>query len=860
MIDLIKKIQDFKLTRRSFIGWTAATAAVAAIPVTRGLVAHAQANGNAQAANSEGVWKTAACWHDCGGRCLNKVLVKDGGVIRQKTDDTHEDSVDFPQQRGCLRGRSQRKQVFGADRLKYPMKRKNWQVGGGKKELRGKDQWVRISWDEALNTVASEIKRISKKYGNESIWASGYDGWGEHVKMLSMAGGCVTDWRTASYGAFYKTAPLLGMADGWELTSVNDKLDLVNSQLIVLWGNNPSWSSPGTPVLNFLNAKKAGAKFITVNPTYTDSNGIFDADWIPVRPGTDDALLLAIMNALLEKDDPILNPLIDWDVLYRCTVGFDKDHMPTGANPKDNFKDYLLGTYDQQPKTPEWAAEICGVEAQTIRELAQLIGGTKRAAILCGWAPARINNGDSFVQAFNTLGFMTGHIGRSGRMTGISVHALAANGGPSLVVGGSDGLPVIENPVNISISTAQIFKAITDGKYLEPGKGEKPINIQMVYHEQQALNGMLGIKQGLEAIRTVEFVVSNSYVLTTSSKYADIVLPITTQWEREGGVLSGNREILIAFTKIIEPMFEAKSDQWVATELMKRLGLDPKKVYPFSEKQQFFNTLAGATVVKENGVDYEPLVTITGKDLKDWGVDGTPQKGRITLNEFIDRGIYQVKRKQGDQLGYIAYQQFIENPKANPLPSESGKFEIYCKALAEESKGLYSEVAPIPKYVPKVNGYEATYQNWEKRIKGKYPFQVINPHYLRRAHSTFDNIPNLRKAWPNPVYLNKTDADKLNIKTGDTVLLSNAYGKTLRPAYTTETIRPGVVALPHGAWLQINEQNGIDQAGADNMLTAQITTGLGVEGFNTVVCNVEKWTGAPLKEDYKWEQRIIKFN
>ena len=102
--------------------------------------------------------------------------MKDGVVVRQKTDDTHEDSPDFPQQRGCLRGRSQRQQVFSADRLKYPMKRKNWKPGGGKKELRGKDEWVRISWDEALDYVASETKRIAKKYGNDPSW--------EQVKVI----------------------------------------------------------------------------------------------------------------------------------------------------------------------------------------------------------------------------------------------------------------------------------------------------------------------------------------------------------------------------------------------------------------------------------------------------------------------------------------------------------------------------------------------------------------------------------------------------------------------------------------------------------------------------------------------------
>src|SRR5690606_1818555 len=114
-----------------------------------------------------------------------------------------------------------------------------------------------------------------------------------------------------------------------------------------------------------------------------------------------------------------------WDFLNRCTVGFDAEHMPPGADPKDNFKDYVLGTYDGTPKTPEWASEICGVDPDRIRALAREIGSTKRVALLTAWAPARIHNGDSWPQMFMTLGCMTGHIGQPGRMTGVSCHSRA---------------------------------------------------------------------------------------------------------------------------------------------------------------------------------------------------------------------------------------------------------------------------------------------------------------------------------------------------------------------------------------------------------------------------------------------------
>ncbi|TMN22146.1 dimethyl sulfoxide reductase subunit A [Lentibacillus cibarius] len=855
MLDIKKKINDFKMSRRAFVGWSTAVTAAAAIPVSRGLKTKAEQNKVFAAGETNEIWKTAACWHNCGGRCLNKVLVKDGVVVRQKTDDTHADSPDFPQQRGCLRGRSQRQQVFGADRLKYPMKRKNWKPGGGKKELRGKDQWVRISWDEALDTVSSEIKRISNEYGNEAIWATGS---GEMTKVLSENGGCTTDYGTTSWGAWYWAPTMMGVAEGWNELGINDRIDLRNSQLIVLWGVNPASSSPGSPTYNYLQAKKAGAQFISIDPKYTESAQVFDADWVPLRPGTDHALALAIMYTLLDEDDPKNNPLIDWDFLNKCTVGFDKDHMPKGADPKDNFKDYLLGTLDGEPKSPEWATEICGVAPEDIRKLARQIGSTERVALLTGWGPARINDGEGWVQAFSTLGFMTGHMGRSGKMTGVSCHRSSGNGGPWLVKPGSSGYTSPENPVTNKVNHNEIFKAILDGKYHQKGEGVRKANIQLIYHQYNAtLQTRTSINDGIKAHRKVEFVVTNSYNLTTNAKYSDVVLPVTSEWEREGGLLTGNREILIAHSNIVDPLYEAKSDVWIAKELLKRLGKDPKKLYPVSEKQAFFNELATSTVITKDGKDYEPLVEITAKDIKDWNVDGKPQKGRIALQEFLDRGIYQVERKPGDNYGHIAYQDFVENPNEQPLGTPSGKFEIYCETIHKESKKGWTEISPIPKYVPKTVGYEDTFDDWGKKKKGKYPFQVVTPHYLRRSHTVFDNVPWLREAMPNPVFINKTDAKTRGIKTGDTVMLYNDHGKTLRPAETTETLMPGVIALPHGAWPEINEEDGIDKAGADNMLTKPVTTGLGTSGWNTVICNIEKYKGEPLKEDVKWEQRIV---
>ena len=171
-----------------------------------------------------------------------------------------------------------------------------------------------------------------------------------------------------------------------------------------------------------------------------------------------------------------------------------------------------------------------------------------------------------------------------------------------------------------------------------------------------------------------------------NAQYSDIVLPVTSMWEREGGLLGGNREMIIVHSNIVDPLYEAKSDIWIAKELMKKLGKNPDVLYPFSEKQAFFNELATTTVIMENGVDFEPLVEITAEDIKAWGVAGEPQKGRVALVEFIERGVYQVERKPGDNFGHIAYEDFVSNPEKNPVDTPSGKFEIYCETIHEESK------------------------------------------------------------------------------------------------------------------------------------------------------------------------------
>jgi anaerobic dimethyl sulfoxide reductase subunit A len=858
MVDFIDRINHFQLSRRSFI--KASTAAVAGLSLAgcSNMLAPASTT---PAVAKEGKWVTAACWHNCGGRCLNKALVMDGVVVRQKTDDTHPDSPNFPQQRACVRGRAQRQQVFGADRLKYPMRRKNWAPGGGQKELRGRDEWVRISWDEALAAISGELKRIKAEHGNRSFFADG----GSVSRVLGLYGGYVNHWGTTSRGSWTYTPDVIGYSPESN-SGINDRLDMRNSETVILFGLNPAWSAAGTPPYNFLQVKNAGAKFIAVDPFYNDTYALLDADWIPCRPVTDTALLLGIAYTLLQEDDPVTNPLIDWDFLKNNTIGFDADSMPPGSDPKNNFKDYVLGTYDGIPKTAEWAAELSGVEPNRIRYLARAMNKNKKVAILFGWASARTQNTDNLPQMAMTIGAMTGHFGKSGHMCGISCHSRSSSGGDMLIKPGGNGLPAAKNPVDDSFNDTEMWRAIVEGKYNYTGrqkylKGQmRDIDIRLIYHDSGAsLQSRDGMSKGIEAHRKVDLVVSHSQFLTTNSKYADFVLPVTTEWEKLGGFLTGNREILIMYSQLTQPLYECKDDDWIAVELAKRLGIDPVQAFPIDYKQQLFNQAAGATVVSEDGVTQVPLVTITEADIAAWQVKGKPQQGRISLKELQEKGIYQVERKPGDHYGFIAFKKFREDPVANPRTnSASGKMEIYSQVLEDTINNMgYSKIKGIPTHIPPVEGYEATFQDWQNKVKGDYPYQVINPHYLRRSHTVFDNVLWLRETWPNPVYISARDAEAKGIKSGNTVLLTSQHGKTLRTACVTERLMPGVIGLPHGSWVDIDEKTGIDTGGADNILCGPVSTGQGVSGWNSCIANMEKYADKPLLADVNKPQRII---
>ncbi len=896
--------KSFGISRRDFLkGSAAATAAIAGLSLvgcdssnveetkgtTEGETTMADTTNEAPIEHPEivdicegGEWLPASCWLNCGGGCANFAYVKDGIVLRQKSDTTHADTPDFPQQRACLRGRSQEKVVFGADRLKYPMKRKHWEPKtGGNRELRGKDEWVRISWDEALTLIADELKFAKEDAGNESILVPSFGLiFCTFYKTLLDFGGYMNIRDTASTGT-YSAAGLWG-GDSSDMFTANDRLDLLNSENIVLYACNPSWSSMGNPSSYLLRAKENGSQFIFVGPTYNETAARTGAIWIPVRPATDTAFMLAVAYEMIRMDGE--KKLIDYDFLKKCTVGFDETMMPADAKLNENFKGYVLGEYDGIPKTPEWATEICGTPVEKITWFAEQLGKDKKVAMLHSYAAARNNGAENVPQLFMTLGAMGGHFGKPGHCCGSAYHRNAGNdSGLSCIKTNTYGLGNYAyagpNTVTWQLDAPYAWKAIVDGKYtpiydfagslLKTPLEEKDIKINVMYNcWRNPMQTIPGIGTLMEALKKIPTVITHAFSLNMTAEYSDIVLPITTMWERMADTFYrgwGCREWQPFPVKITEPMFEAWSDDQIGYELAKKLGLEADRLFPISEEQDYFDTIAGAQLLAEDGKTYETLVTITDADItamkEKYGVELKAQEGKIGIQDLLKQGLYAVERKAGDNFGGIKYADFVKDPSSAPRPTPSGLFEIYSQTKADTmnnvNNGREADVKPYPNYILPVNGYESTFSDWENKVKGEYPYQIYNPHYIRRAHTGFDNIQQLREVAPNPVFLNASDAAAKGISEGDFVRVWNKYGSVIRQASLTERTMPGCVGLPHGTWTRFDE-NGNDYSGSDNVICAPESQLINTSGYNSNICNFEKYNGT-LEPDYTWPQKIVEF-
>jgi anaerobic dimethyl sulfoxide reductase subunit A len=329
--------------------------------------------------------------------------LKDSAITRIETDDRPNDTVADPQLRACIRGRSYRRRQYHQDRLRYPLKRTG---------ERGSGKFERISWDEATDLVAANIDRIRQQYGNTSIFipygTGGYNQMGgkwSADRLMCMYGGALGYYNSYSWACITRATKTVY---GTDVTG-NQRQDWLNSDYIIMWGWNPSEMRDGTNSEYFLKeARRKGAKVICIDPRMTMSAVAHADEWFAIRPGTDVALMSAMAWVMITED------LYDRDFVERCCIGFDRGQMPGAFKDEESYKDYILGTRDKQPKTPEWAEKITTIPRDDIVRIAREYATAEAAVLYQGYGMQRRAYGEQVVRAGCVLAAMTGNVGKPG--------------------------------------------------------------------------------------------------------------------------------------------------------------------------------------------------------------------------------------------------------------------------------------------------------------------------------------------------------------------------------------------------------------------------------------------------------------
>jgi anaerobic dimethyl sulfoxide reductase subunit A len=768
------------LTRRCFLKWSAllGSSFISAFPIERhpegcGLVPRAPL----QNTGGERVIRVGCPSHNCGGRCLLKVHVQDGVIFRIESDDRPADALEDPQLRACLRGRAYRRRQYHADRLRYPMKRTG---------MRGEGKFARISWDEALDKVAGALVRVKKTYGNSALFVpygtgsySQINGRQTAQRLLNLFGGSLGHYNSYSWACISNaTATVYGTN-----TTGNQRQDWVNAKYILMWSWNPSEMRDGTNTEFFLRkAREKGARLVCVDPRMTLSAVALADEWVPIRPGTDVAMMSAMAHVMIQEN------LYDAEFVKSHCLGFDETQMPPDAKGVESYQDYILGTRDKTPKTPAWAAAITGVPRDTITRLAREYATHKPGVLYQGYGMQRRAYGEQVVRAGCVLAALTGNIGIPGGWAG-GMGLQAPDGGPAWNV-----FPIGNNAVRASIPSFLWTEAVLRGKSLGPEHGVRGVpqldnDIKLIYAvaSNALINQHANINRTariLQDEKLVEFLIVQDNFLTPTGRFADVLLPACTQfesWGIEDGWKYGDEVILMP--KIVDPPHETRSDYRICADIAGRLGIEPA----FTE----------------------------GKSERDWVVWCLDQfrKSRFPKLPSLDEleksnaGIYTVPVVQPA----IAFADFRRDPEKHRLATPSGKIEIFSRKLHELDKPR--EVPAVPKYI----------QEWESPFGPeamKYPLQAVGHHSLARIHSTLAGVDWLEEAFPQRVFMNPIDASARGIRNSEMVRVFNDRGEMRIPCRVTQRIMPGVVAIPQGAWWKPDSE-GIDRGGSVNVLTSE---------------------------------------
>lgn len=707
--------------------------------------------------------------NNCGGLCVIRPEVQENCILNISSDC----SSNQPQIRACVRGRGYRKTFLSPGRLRYPMKR----IGE-----RGSGKFERISWEEAADLIASEWKRIRDEFGpgsryvNYGCGVTGIMRPGILTKrLLAIDGGYLDYFNSYSSACAGYITPYIY---GTRVTG-NSPQDMLNSKLLVLWGDNPAETIFGTERNYYLSLlKERGIKIIVVDPRLSQTAVAYADQWLGIRPATDAALADAMAYVIWSEG------LQDQHFMDTYCLGFDEEHMPEGVAKDECYRAYLFGEKDGIPKTPEWAEAITGLNAETIRAFAREYAKKKPACIVMGLGPQRHGNGEQTTKGVCMLTCLTGNVGISGGGAA-GCCGVAEHEGVGLFNN------TVGNPYPGKIPVFLWTKAIEHGTEMTP-KGDRlkgveklDSSIRMMFNlaGNTLINQHSDINDSIRILKDenmCQFILCTDIFMTPSTRYADVLLPGTSVFEGNNITPPWNgTNYLLRNNQVIRPLFGCRFEWEWLKDVAERLGYYEEFIDGKPELEQW---------LEEN---YNVLKT-REPELPDY-------------RTFCEMGGYQYK----NQICHIAFKDQIEDPKNHPFATPSGKIEIFSKDLYDFEQ---DDIPAIPKYIPCPDGPEDL-------LREKYPLQLIGWHTRRRCHTVHDNNPWQDEVEVPGLWIHPEDAKTRGISDGDMVNIYNDRGCVQIPAIVTERITKGVVAMSQGGWYAPDEK-GIDKRGSINVLTS----------------------------------------
>ncbi len=699
-----------------------------------------------------------------------------------------------------------------------------WEHGPGASDGRGRDDYVEPGWDEVLDRLAAELRRVSDEHGNEAIYAGSY-GWGSagrfhHAqaqlhRFLSCVGGFTRSVGTYSSGAAEVILPRIA-ADHDAMITRGTTWDLLGryTELLVCFGGLPTRTTavayggagdhPLPATLRLMAAR--GVPMVSISPIRDDMDlpDLPDVEWIAPRPGTDVALMLALMFVL------VIESRYKHMFVLQYTHGLDQ------------LEAYLRGTDDGMPKTPDWAAEICDVPAETIANLARRMAAS-RTFISTTYSLQRAEHGEMATWASLALAALVGQLGLRGGGYGHGYGSINT-AGLSPAPFAFPSLPAVRNPVSTYVPVAAISDLLLHPGTTIPYDGREITlpDTRLVwwaggnpFHHHQDLQRLT------RALARPETIVVADPYWTPMARHADIVLPSTTSYERDD--LGGHQStaLLVAMHALVPPYAEARDDYATLAELARRMDVE----------EEFTGGRNAAGWVKHL---YESWRTSV---VRGWIAAPTGDRPRLPgFDQFWAEGFLSVPRV-GTQTAFSDYR---ASPRAHRLSTPSGRIELYSPTIAELD---LPDCPPHPAWLEP--------QEWLGGPRAvQFPLHLIANQPRGRLHGQLDHGATsaaTKVAGREPVRIHPSDAQARGLSSGDVVKVFNDRGACLAGVVLEEGLRPGVVQLATGAWYDPQEIDGelICVHGNPNVLTADRRTSSLAQAATGqhVLVDVVKWTG-----------------